>query len=66
MQYRDSELRYDAVHDEFDAGLARQQLDGRQYSHKRSVRATRRRTSKSSTAHPGCGMGARRKHRWTW
>jgi hypothetical protein len=66
MQYRESEFRYDAVNEEYEADFVRQPSDGRQYSRKRSVRATRRRTSKSSAAHPGCGMGARRKHRWTW
>jgi hypothetical protein len=66
MQYRDSAIQYDSEHEEFEAALVREPADGKQYRRKRSMRATRRRSSKSAASNPGCGMGARRQKRWTW
>lgn len=64
MQYREHEIRYDSDSDEMEADVRRQENDGKQYRTKRSAKPNRRRSSKS--AKPGCGMGARRNHRWSW
>ncbi|HEX3599033.1 MAG TPA: hypothetical protein VHU84_02760 [Lacipirellulaceae bacterium] len=65
MQYRDIEFRYDADDlAEPDSDHVRHLSDGKNYSQKRSVRHTRRKSPKAS--HPGCGMGSRRNRRWTW
>jgi hypothetical protein len=65
MQYREQDLRYDAENDNLEAEFVRRQAKGKQYRRKRSIRATRRR-SKASASKPGCGIGARRHHRWSW
>jgi hypothetical protein len=65
MRYRDQEFSYDSENDNLEAEFVRQQSSGKQYRRKRSIRATRR-SAKASAAKPGCGMGARRHHRWTW
>jgi hypothetical protein len=64
MQYRDQEIRYDSDSEELEAEVERQQNDGKQYRTKRSAKPTRRRSAKSPQ--PGCGISARRNHRWTW
>jgi hypothetical protein len=66
MQYRDHELSYDSENENFEVEFVRQQAGGKQYRRKRSIRATRRRATKTSSSKPGCGLGARRNHRWTW
>jgi hypothetical protein len=63
MQYRDQEVRYDSDSDELEAEVQRQS-DGKQYRAKRSAKPSRRRPDKSNK--PGCGISARRNHRWTW
>jgi hypothetical protein len=65
MRYRDHEIRYESENDNLEAEFVRQQSSGKQYRRKRSIRATRRST-KASVTKPGCGIGARRHHRWTW
>lgn len=65
MQYRDLEIRYDSDSDEMEAEVRRQENGGKQYRAKRSAKPTRRRANKSSNQ-PGCGMAARRNHRWSW
>lgn len=65
MQYRDSELRYESETDGLETTAVRQHVDHTKYRRKRAIRA-RRRTSKTADAHPGCGIGGRRNHRWTW
>jgi hypothetical protein len=65
MQYRESDLIYETESEEQIGDSARQPLIGKQYRDKRPMRV-RRRPAKFSSSHPGCGMGARRKHRWTW
>ena len=64
MQYRDHEIRYDSDSEELEVEALRQQTDGKQYRSKRSAKPSRRRPSKASQ--PGCGISARRNHRWTW
>lgn len=65
MQYRDLEFRYDADDTlEPDSEYTRQMASKKQYSQKRKPQLKRRKSAKSS--HPGCGMGARRNHRWSW
>jgi len=64
MQYRDHEIRYESDSDEMDPQAQRHQQDGKQYRSKRSAKPSRRRPTKSS--HPGCGISARRNHRWSW
>ena len=65
MEYRDLEFRYDADDlAEPDSKYVRQLSGGKQYSQKRSVRPKRRGVAKATQ--PGCGMGARRKRRWSW
>jgi hypothetical protein len=65
MRYRDHEIRYESENDSLEAEFVRQQTSGKQDRRKRSIRATRRST-KASALKPGCGIGARRHHRWTW
>jgi hypothetical protein len=64
MQYRDHEIRYDSDSEEFEEAQ-RQQNEGKQYRTKRSAKPSRRRASKSQNQ-PGCGISARRNHRWSW
>lgn len=65
MQYRDIEFRYDSDENlEPDSEYTRQLSDRKQYSQKRPPRLKRRKATKSSK--PGCGIGARRNHRWSW
>jgi hypothetical protein len=64
MQYRDHEIRYDSDSDELEAEALRRQQDGKQYRTKRSAKPSRRATAKPDR--PGCGIAARRNHRWTW
>ena len=56
MRYRDQEFSYDSENDNLEAEFVRQQASGKQYRHKRSIRAMRR-SVKASTTNPGCGMG---------
>ncbi len=63
MQYRDHDFRYDSDSDELETEARRQQED-KQYRSKRSAKPTRRRVAKPT--HPGCGIAARRNHRWSW
>ena len=65
MQYRDHEIRYDSDSDELEAEILRSQKDGKQYRSKRSAKPSRRSTPKTSDR-PGCGIAARRNHRWSW
>ena len=65
MEYRDHEFRYDAEDIEPETEHIRQLSEGKQYSQKRSVHRPKRRKAPKA-AHPGCGIGARRNHRWTW
>ena len=65
MQYRELEFRYDADDlAEPDSEYVRQLSGGKHYSQKRSVRTKQRKSPKA--AHPGCGIGGRRKRRWSW
>ncbi len=65
MQYRDQEFRYDADDaTDPDSEYTRQLSNRKQYSQKRTPRLKRRKSAKSS--HPGCGISARRNHRWSW
>jgi hypothetical protein len=66
MQYRGREFQYDADNSEIEGESgSNQPSSGKQYRRKRSIQATRKRTSKNGS-HPGCGIGARRNNRWTW
>lgn len=65
MNYRDQEFRYDSdMLLELETEFVRQLSEGKQYRQKRSSSPKRRKSPKG--AHPGCGMGARRNHRWKW
>lgn len=65
MEYKDVDFRYDAEELlEPDCEHVRQLSSGKQYRQQRSARPKRRRSPKPS--HPGCGIGARRKRRWSW
>jgi hypothetical protein len=65
MQYRDHEIRYDSDSEELETEALRQQNEGKQYRTKRSAKPSRRRAAKTP-AQPGCGISARRNHRWSW
>jgi hypothetical protein len=65
MQYRDHEIRYDSDSEDLETEALRKQNEGKQYRTKRSAKPSRRRSAKSPTQ-PGCGMAARRNHRWSW
>ena len=64
MKYRDHEIRYDSDSDELETEATREQSEGKNYRSKRSAKPSRRRVSK--TTQPGCGISARRNHRWSW
>lgn len=65
MQYRDLEFRYDGDDAlDPDSEYTRQLSTRKQYSQQRPPRMKRRKSAKSS--HPGCGISARRNHRWSW
>ena len=64
MQYRDHEFRYDSdMLLELESQFVREQSENKQYRQKRS-RPKRRKVPKA--IHPGCGISARRNHRWGW
>jgi hypothetical protein len=65
MQYRGQEFRYELDEIESETDEVRQQDQSKTYRRKRSLHSKRRRGGKP-TNHPGCGIGARRNHRWTW
>jgi hypothetical protein len=65
IQYREHAFRYDSdtllgLETEF----ARELSEGKQYRQKRSSSPKRRKAPKASN--PGCGMGRRCNHRWSW
>jgi len=64
MKYRDHEIRYESESDDLEAEALRKQNEGKQYRAKRSAKPSRRRVTKASQ--PGCGISARRNHRWAW
>jgi hypothetical protein len=66
MEYRGQEFQYELDHIEQEAESIRQQEQGKTYRRKRSLHSTRRRSSKTSSSHPGCGIGGRRNRRWSW
>jgi hypothetical protein len=65
MQYRGNDFKYDDESGEVEGNESQEPQAKKQYRRKSAIRA-KRRGVKKSTNHPGCGMGARRNHRWTW
>jgi hypothetical protein len=64
IQYRDQAFRYDSdTLLELESEFVRALSGGKQYRQKRSG-VSKRKPPKGS--HPGCGIGGRRNHRWTW
>lgn len=66
MEYRGQEFQYELDHIEQDTDSIRQREQAKTYRRKRSLHTIRRRSSKSSSFHPGCGIGGRRNRRWSW
>jgi hypothetical protein len=66
MQYRGHDFQYESDNDALEPETAQEPTSGKEYRRKRSMQATRRNTSKEPKNRPGCGIGARRNHRWTW
>lgn len=66
MQYRGHDFQYESENDELDLEAGQQPSSGKEYRRKRSISATRRRSSKKPKNRPSPGIGARRNNRWTW
>jgi hypothetical protein len=66
MQYRGHDFQLEAEVGDLETEITQQNAGGKEYRRKRSIRTPRRKTAKSVSKHPGCGIGGRRNNRWTW